>query len=71
MKYCKESSREHLETRGGHGIAVNLWLAYSSTTSDWGEVLGIKGCFAFLLVKKKNKGETFKHHILKFLGGEL
>ena len=42
-KYYKDNSWEHLGTRGGRGIAANLRLAYSSTTSDWGEVLGISG----------------------------
>ena len=71
MKYCKESSWEHPGTRGGRGIISNLRLAYSSTTLDWEDVLGMRECFAFLLVKKKNKGEAFKNHIYKFLGGKL
>ena len=70
-KYCKEKLQEHLETRGGCKITANLRLAYSFITSGWGEALGIRGCFAFLLVKKKNKREALKHHRLKFLRSKL
>lgn len=33
VEHCGRSSREHPATRGGHGIAANLQLAYSSSIS--------------------------------------
>lgn len=59
-EHCKESSWEHLGTRGGRGKSGELLVGSFFLHIELGEILGIRGCFAFLLVIRENKGKELK-----------